>query len=241
MNVRVLAWVTVAACAVAALRADEKPAGGTLQEKQFEKEITVKVKLDYLLYLPKSYDKEKAWPLVLFLHGAGDKLARIKRWGLAQRVEEKGFPCIMVSPQSPGRGWDPRSLGALLDDVAAKYKVDRERIYVTGLSMGGFGTWTLAAAYPEKFAAIVPICGGGNPADAKKLKGLPIWVFHGAKDRVVPAARSQAMVKALEAAGAKGVKFTLYPDAEHDSWTKTYNDPAVWKWLFEQKRAAKKE
>src|SRR5262249_25165213 len=154
---------------------------------------------------------DKAWPLLLFLHGAGESgsdLKRVKRHGPPKLIERgKDFPFIVVSPQSPGRGWDPRTLNALLDDVAAKHKVDKDRSYVTGLSMGGFGTWALAAASPDRFAAIVPICGGGTPGDAKKIKDLPIWVFHGAKDSVVPPNRSEAMVKALKSAGAKEVKF----------------------------------
>jgi len=141
-----------------------------------------------------------------------------------------------VSPQAPQRGWQAETLNGLLDDVLAHYKVDKDRVYVTGLSMGGFGTWALAAAHPEKFAAIVPICGGGNPADATKIKDLPIWIFHGAKDTVVPPSRSEAMEKALKEAGAKEVKYTLYPDAGHDSWTKTYENPEVWEWLLKHKR-----
>ena len=124
-----------------------------------------------------------------------------------------------------------------MDDIAAKYRVDKDRIYLTGLSMGGFGTWSLAAAHPERFAAIVPICGGGNPADAAKLKNLPIWVFHGAKDPVVPPERSESMVKAIKAAGGN-VKLTVYPDAGHDAWTATYENPELYRWLFAQKRGA---
>ena len=105
-------------------------------------------------------------------------------------------------------------------------------MYLTGLSMGGFGTWTLAAAYPRRFAAIAPICGGGSPKDAPKLKSLPIWVFHGAQDKTVPLARSEDMVKALKGAGAGEVKFTVYPDAGHDSWTATYDNPELYSWLL---------
>jgi predicted peptidase len=123
----------------------------------------------------------------------------------------------------------------LLDDIIRTYRVDRDRVYLTGLSMGGFGTWDLAAAHPEKFAAIAPICGGGNPQNAKKLARLPIWVFHGAKDPTVPIERSREMVEALKAAGAN-VKFTVYPEAQHDSWTETYNNPEFYQWLLEQKR-----
>jgi len=211
------------------------------QEKHFEKEITIQVKLEYLLYLPNGYEKEgKAWPLVLFLHGAGESgqdLNKVKVHGPPKLAEAgKDFPFIVVSPQSPRMGWDAQTLNALLDDVVSSYRVDKDRVYVTGLSMGGFGTWALAAAYPERFAALVPICGGGNTADAKKLAGIPIWVFHGAKDNVVPPSRSENMVKALKEAGAKNLKFTLYPKANHDSWTETYNNSEMWAWLLQQKR-----
>src|SRR5205823_3941888 len=113
----------------------------------------------------------------------GDDLALVRRAGLPPVVERKeDFPFIVVAPQSPGRGWNPEALDALLDEVVSHYKVDKDRIYLTGLSMGGFGTWTLAAAHPGRFAAIAPICGGGDPKQADRLKGLPTWVFHGAKD-----------------------------------------------------------
>jgi predicted peptidase len=245
MSKRVLAWAAVLA-GVGGVLADDKAPAGKQVEKHFEKEVKVKVKLGYLLYLPKGYGKgEKAWPLVLFLHGAGESgrdLKRVKKHGPPKLIEGgKDFPFIVVSPQSPGRGWNPQALAALVDDVAGKYKVDKDRIYVTGLSMGGFGTWALASAYPHKFAALVPICGGGDPAQARKIKDLPIWVFHGAKDRVVPPRLSEAMVKALKGAGAKNVKYTLYPDAGHDSWTEAYNDPKLWEWLLEQKRPADKK
>ena len=184
-------------------RADDKQ-----KEKSFEKEITTKVKMNYLLYLPKDYESsgDKKWPLVLFLHGAGergDDLAMVKKNGPPKLVDKgKDFPFILVSPQAGGRGgprgWNAETLNALLDEVVAKHRVDKDRIYLTGLSMGGFGTWTLAAAHPEKFAAIAPICGGGNPRQAEKLKDLPIWIFHGAKDNTVPIARSEDMVKALQ-------------------------------------------
>lgn len=225
-------------------RAEDKDAAGKQTEKSFA--TTVKVKLNYLLYLPEDYGtKKETWPLVLFLHGAGesgDDLQKVKKHGPPKLVDQgKNFPFIVVSPQSARGGWDAQTLNALLDDVTAHYKVDKDRIYVTGLSMGGFGTWSLAAAFPDKFAAIAPICGGGNTNDAKKLKNLPIWVFHGAKDRAVPAARSEAMVKALKDAGAEQVKFTLYPDAEHDSWTVTYDNPEFYEWLLKQNRGQRKQ
>ena len=208
--------------------------------EHFEREITVPAALDYLLFRPAGYEQsQKKWPLMLFLHGAGESgrdLAKVKTHGPPKLVETKpDFPFILVSPQSPGRGWNPDVLNALLDDLVRTYRVDPDRVYLTGLSMGGFGTWELAAAHPEKFAAIAPICGGGNPQNAKKLARLPIWVFHGAKDPVVPVRRSQEMVDALKAAGAN-VKFTVYPEAHHDSWTETYANPEFYQWLLEQKR-----
>lgn len=215
------------------------------EAKSFEKEVTVKVAMKYLLYLPEGYEqeKDKKWPLVLFLHGAGesgDDLEKVKRNGPPKRVEQgKEFPFILVSPQSPGRGWNPDTLNALLDDVIEHYRVDEDRVYLTGLSMGGFGTWTLAAAHPERFAAIAPVCGGGDPRSASKLKDLPIWVFHGEKDNVVPIERSEVMVEALKDAGAEEVKFTRYPEAEHDSWTETYENPEFYEWLLSHSRDEK--
>jgi predicted peptidase len=209
-----------------------------LVDKHFEKDKTT---FDYLLYLPPGYEKgDKSWPLVLFLHGKGDKIERLRRAGLPRRIEQKKEAFLLVAPQQSGKkGWSAAAVGALLDDVVANHKVDKDRVYVTGLSMGGFGAWSLATAYPDKFAAIIPICGGGNPANAKKIKDLPIWVFHGAKDQVVPASRSEAMVKALKDAGAENVKFTLYPNAGHDAWTATYSNQEVWDWLLKQKRGGK--
>ena len=223
-----------------AVRGDDKPASPQ-QEKSFEKEVKVTVKLNYLLYLPEGYGTSaKSWPLILFLHGAGESgsdLAMVKKHGPPKILEtKKDFPFIVVSPQSPGRGWNPDTLSALLDDVVSNYRVDKDRIYLTGLSMGGYGTWGLAAAHPERFAAIAPICGGSNVRDAAKLKALPIWVFHGAKDNTVPIARSEEMVKALKDVGAE-VKFTVYPEAGHDSWTETYDNPELYSWMLAHTRS----
>jgi predicted peptidase len=211
---------------------------------KFEKQIPVE--LDYLLYLPPDYEAKDAWPLVVFLHGAGergDNLDRVKVHGPPKLIEKgKDFPAIVVSPQcAAGRWWHSQllELTALIDEIEEKYKVDPDRIYLTGLSMGGFGTWALAAYTPNRFAAIMPICGGGEVLAARSLAHVPTWVFHGAKDPIVPLARAEAMVKALEK--LKGnVKFTVYPDALHDSWTATYDNPEVWEWLFAQKRPTAK-
>ena len=210
------------------------------QPEHFKTTIKVTAKLDYLLYLPEGYAKSKQrWPLMLFLHGAGESgtnLDKLKMLGPPCLVETNGgFPFILVSPQTTREGWNPDALNALLDSVLHKYRVDKDRVYVTGASMGGTGTWRLAGAHPERFAAIVPICGRGDPADAKQLARLPIWVFHGAKDPVVSIASEKAMVAAIEAAGGN-VKFTIYPEAAHNAWTATYNNPEMYEWLLKQKR-----
>lgn len=204
----------------------------------------VRVTLDYLLYLPPDYKEKKAWPLVLFLHGGGERgndLELVKMHGPPMLIEQgKHFPFIVVSPQCAKKDWwHPVELAALLDDLATKYKVDQDRVYVTGLSMGGFGSWALAAYAPDRIAAIVPICGGGEPFWTKRMPNVAAWVFHGAKDTGVLPKRSQEMVDKLKEQGGT-VKFTLYPEAEHNAWTETYNNPAVYEWLLQQKRRPRK-
>jgi len=195
----------------------------------------------YLLYLPDDYTELKTkWPLILFLHGAGergDSLQKVKVHGPPKLIDNgKTFPFIILSPQCPkNQGWATDELDALLKDVTKLYRVDKNRTYVTGISMGGYGTWALATKYPDRFAAIAPICGGGYLNKAELLKHLPIWVFHGAKDKVVPLQRSQEMVDVLKKVGGN-VKFTIYPEAGHDSWTKTYNNPELFEWFLKNKR-----
>jgi predicted peptidase len=241
MRKSILLLFPVLLCLVSILSAgaaEPKQSAAKLQKQ-------VPIELDYLLYLPDDYDQKKEWPLVVFLHGAGergDELDRVKIHGPPKLIEQgKSFPAIVVSPQCSSGGWWSSQLlevSALIDEIVDKYNVDESRIYLTGLSMGGFGTWSLAAYAPDRFAAIMPICGGGERLVARALKDTPTWVFHGAKDPIVPLERSETMVEALKR--MKGnVKFTIYPDALHDSWTETYDNPEVWDWLFEQKRPAK--
>lgn len=203
-------------------------------------ESTVDVQLDYLLYLPENYDDQESWPLLLFLHGAGergDDLELVKKHGPPKLIEAgEDFPFIVVSPQCRKNvWWEPIELTALLDQIVSKYQVDKDRIYVTGLSMGGFGTWRLAAFTPDRFAAIAPICGGGESYWTRRFPHLPTWVFHGAKDKSVPLERSQQMVDALKKQGGEP-KFTIYREAGHDSWTETYNNPEFYQWLLAQQR-----
>jgi predicted peptidase len=209
-------------------------------EEHFSAEIRVKFNYDYLLFLPKDYAKSRRrWPLMLFLHGAGESgtnLLKIKKLGPPMLVDSnRDFPFILVSPQSQGNGWNPDALNALLDDVIHNYRVDKDRVYLTGPSMGGTGTWTLASARPEKFAAIAPVSSGGETGDVKKLLHMPIWAFHGAKDPTVKVSRIEATVAAFRAAGSD-IKLTIYPEAKHDAWTQAYNDPELYRWLLEHKR-----
>jgi predicted esterase len=199
----------------------------------------------YLTYVPPDYEKDpnRKWPLLVFLHGSGergDDLERVKVHGPPKLVAQgRTLPFIVISPQCPnGRWWLPAELLYMIDQVSAKYRVDQDRVYLTGLSMGGFGTWTTAMEAPERFAAIAPICGGGDVRDVERLKGIPTWVFHGGKDPVVPLARSDEMVKALKAKGGT-VGLTVYPDAGHDSWTATYENEAFYQWLLANRRGAK--
>jgi predicted peptidase len=191
------------------------------------------------LYLPEGYGTDgRTWPLVLFLHGAGERgsdLELVKKHGPPRLIAEgKQFPFIMAAPQCPENGWWPDDLiGTLLDELEDTYRIDRSRIYLTGLSMGGYATWRLAMLYPDRFAAILPVCGGGDPRNVCSIKHVPAWVFHGAKDPLVPLRESEVLVDALKAC-AGNVKFTVYPEALHDSWTETYNNPEVYNWMLSQ-------
>ncbi len=218
----------------------DKVLGPGQHDQAFEKTITKVVGIDYLLYLPAEYGKsDKEWPLMLFLHGAGergDDLRKVEVHGPPKIVKEKDMPFIIVSPQCPEDGWWPKEievLNCLLDDIIARYDVDESRVYLTGLSMGGYGSWSLGCEYPERFAAIAPICGGGEPFFGRKLKNVPVWAFHGEKDSVVPLKKSEDMVNAIRRAGGKNVKLTVYPGVNHDSWTETYNNPELYEWFLE--------
>ena len=221
---------------------------GGQHSKTFEKTITKNLNINYLLFLPESYGQEqKSWPMILFLHGAGERgsdIEKVKVHGPPKIVQtQTDFPFIVVSPQCPeGQWWTTKTevLINLLDDIVAQYNVDTERIYLTGLSMGGYGSWALASEYPDRFAAVVPICGGGNRIMSFFLKDMPIWAFHGAKDSVVPVEESKELVEAINARGGNA-KLTIYPDANHDSWTETYNNQEVYDWLLEHSRADRSE
>jgi predicted peptidase len=213
-------------------------------DKQKEGLIEANLRLGYLLFLPQDYGQrpDEKWPLILYLHGIGergDDLESVKIHGIPKIVERRpDFPFVALSPQCPAdtTWWAHyQTLKALLDQIVTGYAVDEERIYLTGNSMGGYGTWGMATAYPDLFAAIAPICGGGDPEFALALKDLPVWAFHGAEDAAVPLEVSQRMVDALRDCGGD-VRFTVYPGVGHDSWTQTYDNPELYDWFLQHAR-----
>ncbi len=202
-------------------------------KRQIKTGFTKEIK--YLLYKPKDYDEARPSPLLIFLHGAGergDDLELVKIHGPPKLIEAGvDLPMIVASPQlALNEWWSPATVVWLLKDIQNRLNVDPKRVYLTGLSMGGYGTWETSSKYPSLFAAIVPICGRGDPAMAERIKHIPTWIFHGAKDDVVPIKYSEAMYEALKQYG--NVEFTVYPEAMHDSWTETYADMKLYEWLL---------
>jgi len=206
---------------------------------------------------PPSSLTEDGWPLLLFLHGAGERgtdVNMVGRHGPLKYVdtfaELQG--CVIVAPQCPTDAWwEAAALKELVDGVRDSYPIDDARIYVSGLSMGGYGTWDLLSRYPEFFAAAVPICGGGDVRRLWSLaptgfeldnlllaKDVPIHAYHGDADKLIPVAESQFLVDALREAGSSAT-LTIYPGVGHNSWSQTYDDPELYKWLFAQKRLAR--
>ncbi len=193
----------------------------------------------YHVDLPREYESQTdaQWPLVIFLHGSGERgadLELVRQNGFARMAREgHEFPFVLVTPQcDAGEWWEPDQIIALLDDVVAGYRVDACRVYLTGLSMGGFGTWDTAAHYPKRFAAVAPICGGGEPAQAAALVNVPVWAFHGTRDKSVDVARSVEMVDAIKAAGGTPT-LTLYRGVGHMCWDRAYAGDALYTWFFE--------
>lgn len=218
--------------------------------------------LPYRFHQPEQKQSGEKYPLVIFLHGAGER-------GLDNRTQFQRFaptlfwqkyPCYVVAPECPARTaensnaesvWVDTPFGAsshkmrenptwpmqlamrLINQIIKENNVDISRIYVTGLSMGGFATWEIIQREPGLFAAAMPICGGGDPDYAAKLNSIPIWVVHGGNDHTVPVTRSREMVSAIQASGGN-VKYSEYPGVDHDSWTQTYGNPEIWDWLFSQ-------
>jgi predicted peptidase len=220
----------------------DEPAAG----KQVETKIDLGggQSIETLLYLPDAYDGNAKVPLLLFLHGRGESygpLSRVKQWGPPKLIDAgREFKYIVVSPQCPkesfwSRDDQQQKLEKLLEHLIANHAVDTRRIYLTGLSMGGFGSWTLAANHPKMFAAVVPICGRGDPADADTLKNIPIWAWHGVDDAVVKYSNSETIVKAIVDAGGTKARLTSLEGIGHNSWSAAYHSPDLYDWLDKQR------
>ena len=217
----------------------------------------------YVLYVPRDYDAAREWPLVVFLHGAGERgsdglIQSDVGIGHAIRKNPERFPCLVLMPQCPAdRFWESQfdNIEKMMDATRAEYRVDAARITLTGLSMGGYATWLWGPNKLDTFAALMPICGGGDPRDLKhlitvemdvdrygtvedrlpKLATVPIWAFHGKKDDVVPPFRTRQMVKKVKEAGGD-VEYTEFPEDGHNSWDSAYGDPGAIAWLLNQRR-----
>lgn len=215
----------------------------------------------YRSFEPTGLEEGKTYPLVLFLHGSGergnDNVSQIKNGvtdflEIAETLGEKTF---LVAPQCPQNIWWSQPNGdltglqdalgtnplldavhALVDRLKSELPIDPNRIYLTGLSMGGFGSFALLAKYPETWAAAMPICGGGAPETAERFRNVPLRIIHGSADKIVPPKGSQQMAAALETAGATDMKLIIYPGVGHDSWTQTYRDKELIRWLFQQRK-----
>lgn len=198
----------------------------------------------YLCYLPKEYDPSKKYPAVLFLHGAGErgpedgsKLEYVYRYFWFDRARQgEDFPCIMIGPQCPDDkywGCYTESLNRFLDDLLETYAIDPKRVCLTGLSMGGTGTWHWSIANPERFAAVAPVCGTGIYWYGERLVDKPVWAFHGDIDDVVPPEESLQMVKSVNMRGGHA-KMTLFHNVGHDSWTQAYAGTKLLDWFMER-------
>jgi predicted peptidase len=217
-------------------------------------------KLPYRLLRPAMIADGKKYPLVIFLHGAGERGTDNEKQLIhgvpqfATKANREKYPCFLIAPQCPeGKRWievdwsaerhtqpkDPGEVGrrmlGLIEKAINELPVDPKRVYLTGLSMGGYGAWDLLARRPNLFAAAAIVCGGADEATAERIKDIPQWAFHGAKDTAVKPERSRNMVAALRKAGGTP-KYTEYPDVGHDSWNRAYRDPELHEWLFAQKK-----
>lgn len=234
-----------------------------LVEKVFEARTYVAddgAKLPYRLAQPLATEPDQKYPLVLFLHGAGERGDDNLRQGvhglpeMARDEFRRRYPCYVVAPQCPSESmWAKVAWAserhtmseepaapmqhtlAVIAQLREEFPIDPQRIYATGLSMGGYGVWELAAREPELLAAAAPICGGGDEAQAERIAQLPLWAFHGGADPVVKPIRSQRMIAALRAAGGQPI-YTEYDGVGHDSWTATYANQLLWDWMFAQRR-----
>ena len=202
--------------------------------------------IEYMMRLPNGYETGKRYPVIVSLHGAGTRGQRIEQlrdqccFRVTDHMED--FPAIMITPLCPANTWFDvfETLKRFVTFISESDFCDPDRLYLMGGSMGGYTAWQLGMSMPEAFAAIVPICGGGMYWNASRLKNVPIWAFHGAKDHTVLCRESEIMVEKVNKHGGNA-KLTIYPDNAHDAWTDTYSNPEVYAWMFSQKRGKPSE
>jgi len=265
-HVSLYAALAASAMVIAAAAADDTKAAAAADQTKaaaqpaipFADQYEARAWMPYRLLKPKDYDPKRSYPLVLFLHGMGER-GSDNQAQLINGVSElfandearAKDPCFAVIPQCPDNdswaNWRQREAEltrparAALDIVAAvqqEFNIDPARLYIGGLSMGGFGTWAIIAARPQMFAAAFPICGGGDPSQAARLANMPIWAFHGAQDEVVNPDMSRAMIAAIKQAGGNP-RYTEYEGVGHASWVPAFKEPGLLEWLFAQKRGGK--
>lgn len=249
-NLLATALAATVALAAHLSETDSQPVQDPAPGKQVEQSLETSDggSMPYLLYQPKDYrqDGDKV-PLMLFLHGRGESNGPLKivaTWGPPRRLAAgEHMKYLVVSPQCPRESFwsnddQQARLLELLAHIKKTYNVDEDRIYLTGLSMGGFGTWRLAADHPGMFAAAAPVCGKGNPDDGNKLTALPIWAWHGTEDNAVAFQHSVDMVEAIKAAGGKKIRFTSLEHIGHASWQAAYQSADLYRW-FDAQRASK--
>ena len=209
------------------------------KDESYSTTVQTEVSIRYRTYFPKDYSEDgPAFPMLYFMHGSGERGTDldILEWQTLPRFIKEGLemPFVIVCPQCEVM-WDVHALDMLLDAVIEKYNVDPARVYLTGNSMGGFGTWLLGNVAADRVAAMAPICPSSTLINPKNFQGVPIWCFHGAMDSVVPISESVKMVRLLREAGCD-VKFTVFADADHDTWTQVYHDPEFVSWLLSHSR-----
>lgn len=231
--------IVVWSVSVKPVNAGEVPVGQNAQV--FESMVSQTLQCNYLLFIPQAYHRDDSdWPLILYLHGAGergDDPNLIPRFGPLMYVKDHpDFPFIVLAPQCPqDEWWRPETVIHVLIEVLDRYRVDRHRIYITGISMGGYGAMETAARFPWLFAAVAPVCGGGNGIQARALKEMPVWIFHGAKDTAIPTEATEYLYQRLQQHKAD-VKLTIYPEAGHVETTQAYDDPALYEWFLAHQR-----
>jgi predicted peptidase len=224
-----------------------------------------KLRMPYRLLIPSDANSSGKYPLVLFFHGSGERgddnekqlLNGVERF--ATPDSQSQYPCFVLAPQCPTHLDDQpivwtgerermhllklapevaiplRTALELLNTIQEKFQVDMDRTYVTGISMGGFATWEALIRHPQKFAAAIPVCGGGDATYADRIRHIPVWAFHGANDSAVPVECSRLMIKMLEKAGGHP-RYTEYPGVGHNSWDRAYAEPELLSWFFSQSR-----